>query len=100
MDEIGSSRDDGCREADKDRFCRKVGFLTRSATISPNEVSVLQAPKIPKIQLCDRTKKLVFQIAAWQRQRNEARARVKWMFTTERARTKLAHAYPDPTKES
>jgi DDE superfamily endonuclease len=45
-------------------------------------------------------KKLVSQIAASQRQRNSAWVRVKWMFTTERARTKLAHAYPDPTKES
>src|SRR5215831_9057427 len=36
-------------------------------------------------------KKLVSQIAAWERQRNEVRAFVKWMFTTERARTKLAH---------
>ena len=44
--------------------------------------------------------KLVSQIAAWQRQRNSARARIKWMFTTDRAQTKLAHAYPDPTKES
>ena len=44
--------------------------------------------------------KLVSQIADWQRQRNSARARIKWMFTTERARSKLAHAYPDPTKES
>ncbi len=43
---------------------------------------------------------LVSQIAAWQKARNGAGARVKWMFTTERARTKLAHAYPDPTKES
>src|SRR5499427_5666386 len=38
-------------------------------------------------------KKLVSQIAAWERQRNEVRAFVKWMFTTERALTKLAHAY-------
>ena len=45
-------------------------------------------------------KKLVSHIAAWQWQRNSARARIKWMFTTDRARTKLAHAYPDPTKES
>jgi transposase len=44
--------------------------------------------------------KLVSQIAAWEKRRNDARARVKWMFTTERARTKLARAYPDPTKES
>lgn len=45
-------------------------------------------------------KQLSAQIAAWQRERNDARARVKWMFTTERARTKLARAYPDPAKES
>jgi len=27
-------------------------------------------------------------------------ARIKWMFTTNAARAKLARAYPDPTKES
>jgi transposase len=43
---------------------------------------------------------LVAEIAAWERQRNLAAARVKWMFTTERARNKLAHAYPTPAKES
>jgi len=44
--------------------------------------------------------RLVAEIAAWERQRNAAGARVKWMFTTERARTKLARAYPDTAKES
>ena len=44
--------------------------------------------------------RLISEIAAWERQRNAEGARVKWMFTTERARTKLARAYPDPTKES
>jgi transposase len=44
--------------------------------------------------------RLVAEIAAWERQRNAAGARVKWMFTTERARTKLARAYPDIAKES
>ena len=44
--------------------------------------------------------RLVAEIAAWERQRNAERARVKWMFSTERARTKLGHAYPKPTKES
>jgi hypothetical protein len=43
---------------------------------------------------------LVAEIAAWQRQRNAVGARIKWMFTTERARTKLARAYPVPSKES
>src|SRR5271166_1472438 len=44
--------------------------------------------------------RLVSEIAAWEQQRNALGARVKWMFTTERARTKLARAYPVPIKES
>jgi len=44
--------------------------------------------------------RLVTEIAAWEDQRNAAGVRVKWMFTTERARAKLARAYPDPAKES
>jgi transposase len=43
---------------------------------------------------------LVAEIAAWERQRNAARAKIKWMFTTERARRKLARAYPEAAKES
>jgi transposase len=43
---------------------------------------------------------LVAEIAAWEQQRNAAGCRVTWMFTTERARAKMARAYPDPSKES
>ena len=43
---------------------------------------------------------LVSEIAAWQRQRNASGARIKWRFTTEKARTKLACAYPEVGKES
>jgi len=43
---------------------------------------------------------LVREIAAWERQRNAAAARINWMFTTEKARNKLAHAYPKSPKES
>jgi hypothetical protein len=39
-------------------------------------------------------KQLVSEIAAWERQRNAAAARIKWMFTTEKARTKMRRAYP------
>jgi transposase len=35
-------------------------------------------------------------IAAWERQRNADGARVKWMFTTEKARAKMGRAYPKP----
>lgn len=45
-------------------------------------------------------RQLVSQITAWKKQRNKARARVKWVFNVERARAKLARAYPTPTKES
>ena len=45
-------------------------------------------------------KKLVSEIAAWQKQRNSANARIKWMFATDKARDKLARAYPNPTNES
>lgn len=44
--------------------------------------------------------RLVAEVAAWERRRNAAGARVNWMFTTRRARTKLARAYPNPTEES
>jgi hypothetical protein len=45
-------------------------------------------------------KKLVSEIAAWERQHNKAKARIKWMFNTDKARNKLARAYPDPANES
>ena len=46
------------------------------------------------------------EIAAWERQRNASGDRIKWMFTTEKARTKMGRAYPKitgvetPAKES
>ena len=40
------------------------------------------------------------EIAAWETQRNAAAARIKWMFTTEKARAKMGRAYPVTAKES
>ena len=40
------------------------------------------------------------EIAAWEAQRNANGDRIKWMFTTQRARIKLLRAYPDTAKES
>jgi transposase len=48
----------------------------------------------------DDPKRLRREIAAWQRQRNAAADRIKWMFTTDKARAKMGHAYPDTFKES
>ncbi len=43
---------------------------------------------------------LISEIVAWQKQRNASGARINWKFNTEKARDKLARAYPDTAKES
>jgi len=43
---------------------------------------------------------LTAEIAIWERQRNAAGARIKWMFTTEKARAKMGRAYPQPRVSS
>ncbi len=48
----------------------------------------------------DDPKCLTSEIAAWERQRNAAGARIKWMFTTDKARAKMGRAYPVASKES
>jgi transposase len=45
----------------------------------------------------DNRAQLAREIAAWERRRNAAGAHVNWMFTTEKARTKMGRAYPKPT---
>jgi len=40
--------------------------------------------------------RLVAEIAAWEKRRNAERARINWMFTTEKARAKMGRAYPNP----
>ena len=42
--------------------------------------------------------KLRSEIAAWEQQRNDSGARIKWMFTTDNARTKMARAYPQTNR--
>jgi transposase len=44
----------------------------------------------------DNRERLVAEIAAWEQQRNASGARIKWMFTTDKARAKMGRAYPDP----
>jgi transposase len=39
---------------------------------------------------------LISEIASWGCRRNAERARITWMFTVERAREKMGHAYPTP----
>ncbi len=44
-------------------------------------------------------KRLVSEIAAWERQRNHSGARIKWMFTIDKARSKMARAYPETPRD-
>src|SRR5690349_19598961 len=62
------------------------------------EISVLQRQCLGR--RIDDPKRLRNEIAAWQRRRNKTRARIKWMFTTDKARAKLGRAYPVTAKES
>ena len=62
------------------------------------EIGVLRAQCLDR-RIGER-KTLEAEIQAWQRQRNASGARIKWLFTTQTARTKLARAYPDVGKES
>src|SRR5947209_5724755 len=62
------------------------------------EISVLQRQCLGR--RIDDPKRLRNEIAAWQRRRNKTRARIKWMFTADKARAKLRRAYPVTAKES
>jgi transposase len=44
----------------------------------------------------DSKEQLEAEIAAWERQRNASGARIKWMFTTDKARAKMGRPYPQP----
>lgn len=37
---------------------------------------------------------LVSEVKAWERRRNRDKARIKWLFTVDRAREKLGRSYP------
>ena len=58
------------------------------------EIGVLRRQCLDR-RIGDR-KRLIREIQAWEKKRNESGERIQWMFTTERARLKLARAYPGP----
>jgi len=62
------------------------------------EISVLASQCLDR--RIDSYTRLVAEIAAWEKRRNADRARVNWMFTTEKARAKMGRAYPKPTAKS
>ena len=56
------------------------------------EIGVLRSQCLDR--RIDDKQKLISEVAAWERQRNDAQACINWMFTTAKARQKLARAYP------
>ena len=62
------------------------------------EISVLATQCLD--QRIESYTRLLAETAAWEKQRNAARARVNWMFTTEKARAKMGRAYPKPAPAS
>src|SRR3984893_2669267 len=70
----------------------------RRANMVEIEISVLASQCLDR--RIDSYMRLVAEIAAWEKRRNAERARVNWMFTTEKARAKMGRAYPKPTAKS
>lgn len=55
------------------------------------EIGVLGSQFLDRRIQC--TQRILSEVAAWERQRNASRARIKWMFKTEKARAKAGRAY-------
>jgi hypothetical protein len=62
--------------------------------ITANLAAHVQVGSIESIE------QLAAETAAWEQQRNAAGARIKWMFTTEKACAKMGRAYPQPLANS
>jgi transposase len=62
------------------------------------EIGVLQSQCLDR--RIDTQGRLESEITAWECQRNASGARIKWMFTTDRARAKMGRAYPQPVSLS
>ena len=62
------------------------------------EIGVLAAQCLDRRIEC--IAQLTAETAAWEQQRNATGARIKWMFTTEKARAKMGRAYPQPQANS
>src|SRR5260370_20747 len=62
------------------------------------EIGVLRSQCLDR-RIGDR-KTLEAEVTHWCGQRNAHGARIRWMFTTQRARLKLHRAYPDPAQQS
>ena len=84
------------------RILQRLEFIihpsTRAGSIWWIEIGVLRGQCLDR-RVGER-ETLIAEIEAWQRQRNASGARIKWKFTIQKARHKLARGYPDTAKES
>ena len=62
------------------------------------EVGVLRGQSLER--RIDDPMRLRREIVAWERRGNAGGAHIKWMFTTDKARTKMGRAYPHTSRES
>ena len=56
------------------------------------EIGVLRSQCLDR--RIDTWERMVFEVDAWEKQRNQAGARIKWMFNTDNARSKMTRVYP------
>ena len=96
------------RSTGPSRQTKRAGFCADwSSTMSPStpvwlnmveiEIGVLRSQCLDR-RIATKTQ-VESEIAAWERQRNAAAARIKWMFTTDKAHTKIGRAYPTPRQK-
>jgi hypothetical protein len=81
--------------------CLAMGFHPLKARLAGQFIAVdLSGPRGPLHQGVTFPRRIT-EIDVWQSHRNQSGARINWMFSTDKARTKMARAYPYPSlKES
>jgi hypothetical protein len=85
--------------AEARRILRRLEFPKHASWLNMVEIEIgVRRGQCLDLRIDD-PKQLISEIAAWEQQRNAAGARIKWMFTTDKARAKMGRAYPVTSKE-
>ena len=72
-----------------------TGLLSPLRSVNVSEIGVLSKQCLDR-RIPDK-ETLTREVSAWERQRNEEGATIKWLFTVEKARRKMGAAYPSKT---
>jgi hypothetical protein len=86
----------------RDAFCAAWSSITSPSTQAGSTWSRSRSASWHPMldRRIDSYARLVAETAAWEKRRNAERARINWMFTTEKARAKMGRAYPKPAAAS